>query len=251
MDDVFYVAVMQPVLHYTMGCVALRTPSWAPLTVSHSGLEINPESAVINTQGKPIPGLYACGEIGGGVHGANRLGGSSLLGCVVYGRVAGASAASYLLQGLTSGTIASQRLGQLAQQLETRVRIDPATKRVNLEFSWDNDSASASAQPSTSAAQSQPAQHGDDKVVETKEEAAPKKQEMKEYTLEEVAQHKAKGDIVRLVSDSLGGSWIADPSYSGSPSTGRCSTSPSSSRITLAVPRPSSCTPARTVRRSR
>ena len=52
------------------------------------GLEITPEAEIKSAQG-PIPGLFAAGEICGGVHGANRLGGSSLLGCVVYGRVAG------------------------------------------------------------------------------------------------------------------------------------------------------------------
>lgn len=43
------------------------------------GLEIDDQSQVIDTAGKPIPGLFASGEIAGGVHGANRLGGSSLL----------------------------------------------------------------------------------------------------------------------------------------------------------------------------
>jgi succinate dehydrogenase/fumarate reductase flavoprotein subunit len=43
------------------------------------GLEIGPDSTVKNTQDHVIPGLFACGEIAGGVHGANRLGGSSLL----------------------------------------------------------------------------------------------------------------------------------------------------------------------------
>ena len=62
MDDVFHVAIMTPVLHYTMG-----------------GLEIDPESRVLQDGGKPIPGLFAAGEVAGGVHGANRLGGSSLL----------------------------------------------------------------------------------------------------------------------------------------------------------------------------
>lgn len=62
MDDVFHVAVMTPVLHYTMG-----------------GLEIDSETRVIDLNGKPIPGLFAAGEVAGGVHGANRLGGSSLL----------------------------------------------------------------------------------------------------------------------------------------------------------------------------
>lgn len=43
------------------------------------GLEISEKSQVLDTAGVPIPGLFACGEIAGGVHGANRLGGSSLL----------------------------------------------------------------------------------------------------------------------------------------------------------------------------
>jgi succinate dehydrogenase/fumarate reductase flavoprotein subunit len=63
-NDVFYVAQMEPVLHYTMG-----------------GVEINAQSQVIGENGKPIEGLWASGELAGGVHGANRLGGSSLL-CV-------------------------------------------------------------------------------------------------------------------------------------------------------------------------
>ena len=84
-NDTFYVAVITPVVHYCMG-----------------GLEIDHESKVIGKQG-PITGLFACGELGGGVHGANRLGGSSLLGCVVYGRVAGESAVKYLFNNLSNG----------------------------------------------------------------------------------------------------------------------------------------------------
>ncbi|KAJ7502855.1 FAD binding domain-containing protein [Mycena galericulata] len=100
-DDVFNVAIMTPVLHYTMG-----------------GLEIDAESRVIDTAGKPIPGLFASGEVAGGVHGANRLGGSSLLGCVVFGRVSGDSAAAYLLQQ-SSAVIAKAggRLSAISGQL--------------------------------------------------------------------------------------------------------------------------------------
>ncbi|OBT51799.1 hypothetical protein VE04_07787 [Pseudogymnoascus sp. 24MN13] len=65
-DDYFYVAVMEPVLHFTMG-----------------GIEINDQAQILNSEGKPFEGLYACGELAGGVHGANRLGGSSLLGCAL------------------------------------------------------------------------------------------------------------------------------------------------------------------------
>merc|ERR1712073_71225 len=74
----FYVAIITPVIHYCMG-----------------GLEIDTDSAVVNAQGQAIPGLYAAGEVAGGVHGNNRLGGDSLLDCVVFGRVAGKAACKY------------------------------------------------------------------------------------------------------------------------------------------------------------
>merc|ERR1712178_417948 len=73
----FYVAIITPVIHYCMG-----------------GLEITADSEVVGPKGK-IPGLYAAGEIAGGVHGNNRLGGNSLLDCVVFGRVAAKAAIKY------------------------------------------------------------------------------------------------------------------------------------------------------------
>jgi len=74
----FYVAMITPVIHYCMG-----------------GLEITVDAEVLGAKGK-IPGLYAAGEIAGGVHGNNRLGGSSLLDCVVFGRVAAKAAIKYI-----------------------------------------------------------------------------------------------------------------------------------------------------------
>jgi len=79
-SEPFYVAIITPVIHYCMG-----------------GLEITVDSAVMNQQGKVIPGLYAAGEVMGGVHGNNRLGGNSLLDCVVFGRVSGKACAKYML----------------------------------------------------------------------------------------------------------------------------------------------------------
>merc|ERR1711937_838264 len=61
------------------------------------GLEVDVDSAVLVPTGKAIPGLYAAGEVAGGIHGNNRLGGNSLLDCVVFGRVAGLAAAKYIL----------------------------------------------------------------------------------------------------------------------------------------------------------
>merc|ERR1719221_18119 len=79
-SEPFYVAIITPVIHYCMG-----------------GLEIDVDSAVIGSNGKAIPGLYAAGEVAGGVHGNNRLGGNSLLDCVVFGRVAAKHCAKYML----------------------------------------------------------------------------------------------------------------------------------------------------------
>merc|ERR1711901_17745 len=76
----FYVAIITPVIHYCMG-----------------GLEIDTDSAVLGPKGKAIPGLYAAGEVAGGVHGNNRLGGNSLLDCVVFGRVSGRHCCEYML----------------------------------------------------------------------------------------------------------------------------------------------------------
>lgn len=57
------------------------------------GVLVDEQAHVLDASGKPIPGLYASGEVIGGVHGKNRLGGSSLLEAVVFGRIAGEMAA--------------------------------------------------------------------------------------------------------------------------------------------------------------
>lgn len=57
------------------------------------GIEVDSQSHVLDEKGNTIPGLYAAGEVIGGVHGKNRLAGSSLLEAVVFGRIAGETAA--------------------------------------------------------------------------------------------------------------------------------------------------------------
>ncbi len=64
------------------------------------GLEISEEGQILRGDGSPIAGLYAAGEVAGGVHGNNRLGGNALLECVVFGRRTGAHAAKHI--GLTT-----------------------------------------------------------------------------------------------------------------------------------------------------
>ncbi|KAJ7096998.1 Flavocytochrome c [Mycena crocata] len=77
-DEALAVAIITPVVHYTMG-----------------GLTVDARARVLSAAdgAPPIPGLFAAGEVIGGVHGRNRLAGSSLLEAVVFGRIAGASAA--------------------------------------------------------------------------------------------------------------------------------------------------------------
>jgi len=74
----FYVAIITPVIHYCMG-----------------GLETTVKGECVRND-KAVPGLYVAGEAAGGVHGNNRLGGNSLLDCVVFGRVAGRNASCYM-----------------------------------------------------------------------------------------------------------------------------------------------------------
>jgi len=69
--------MITPCIHYTMG-----------------GLSITPNAEVLNEKGEVIKGLLAAGEVTGGLHGANRLAGNSLLECTVFGRIAGERASS-------------------------------------------------------------------------------------------------------------------------------------------------------------
>ncbi|ESL07380.1 NADH-dependent fumarate reductase [Trypanosoma rangeli SC58] len=80
----FYVAFVTPSIHYTMGG-CLISPS----------AEIQMEGGQSSFFGRrrSILGLFGAGEVTGGVHGRNRLGGNSLLECVVFGRIAGDRAA--------------------------------------------------------------------------------------------------------------------------------------------------------------
>ncbi|MGL5152963.1 MAG: flavocytochrome c [Clostridium sp.] len=74
-----YAIPVTPAVHHTMG-----------------GVKINTNAEVVNKDGNVIPGLFAAGEITGGVHGGNRLGGNALADIVVYGRTAGKNAAAFI-----------------------------------------------------------------------------------------------------------------------------------------------------------
>ncbi|HWO94147.1 MAG TPA: FAD-binding protein, partial [Dehalococcoidia bacterium] len=83
-----------PTMHYMMG-----------------GIRVDPE-----TQASTVPGLYACGECAGGMHGGNRLGGNSLSDLLVFGQRAGAAAAEYA-KGTSQGSMDPDQLDATAREL--------------------------------------------------------------------------------------------------------------------------------------
>ena len=178
-SDEFHVALMEPVLHFTMG-----------------GVEIDDQARILIDDGKKaLEGLWACGELAGGVHGSNRLGGSALLGCVVYGRVAGAGAANYLFQKLLAegggGGSAQARLQQIS------LHIDPARPgRITVDWNSGGAGGSYGSQPegqvSTAAVQNDTGSSSDPAKVKK----PAKKLEIpdKEFSLEDIAKHNTKED---------------------------------------------------------
>ena len=77
----FYAIMVTPAVHHTMG-----------------GVKIDPKPQVYNTDGQVIPGYYAAGEVTGGVHGGNRLGGNAQADIVTFGRIAGQQSYIYAMQ---------------------------------------------------------------------------------------------------------------------------------------------------------
>ena len=74
----FYATPRAPSIHHTMG-----------------GLQISTNAQVLDKNGKPIPGLYAAGEVTGGIHGFNRLGGNATADVLTFGRIAAKSAVAH------------------------------------------------------------------------------------------------------------------------------------------------------------
>jgi len=216
-DDSFYVAIVCPVVHYCMG-----------------GLRVNTATAVETTSGKPIQGLWAAGEVMGGTHGLNRLGGSSLLDCVVFGRVSGVEAAKYLLQNFLKTGGDSKALGRLSNVTghlgsgKTVVSVDQNSKRVTIDISFgegggaspasQNSSSNESATTTTSSSSTTEEENEDTKLLKAEAAAkkggssdsapaasAPAKGKGKDttYTLEDVAKHNKDTDCWVVVNGQV------------------------------------------------
>lgn len=200
MNDEYHVAVITPVLHYTMG-----------------GVKINEKAEIVRDDSSVITGLYAAGEVAGGVHGKNRLGGSGLLGAVVYGRVAGASAAKYLLEHLSTQR-AERRTAQLTGQLFSSLLIQQKPQGLVLTLGYQDgeeeqitETATSSQQPqSKSSSQKKsggPSSKGSssrdaDKTATVKANgvAAPSQ---KEYDMSEVSKHNTEADCWVVVNGEV------------------------------------------------
>jgi flavocytochrome c len=177
-NDSFWVSIVTPVVHYCMG-----------------GVEITPDSEIKGPNG-PINGLFGAGELCGGVHGANRLGGSSLLGCVVFGRVSGNTACRYMFSDLLQN---GGQGGSNNNGISAVVSVNPQSNKVNLEISWNaqgqvnvsQGSSASSSAPSVGPSASAPAP------------AAPAKDTNKEFTYEEVAKHNTEKDCWVVVNGQV------------------------------------------------
>ncbi len=75
----YYSIKIAPGIHYTMG-----------------GVKINTNTEVLDKNGSPIPGLFAAGEVAGGLHGQNRIGGNSVAEIIIFGRQAGIKSAEFV-----------------------------------------------------------------------------------------------------------------------------------------------------------
>jgi len=166
-DDIWHVAQITPLIHYCMG-----------------GIATDGDGQVVDRDEKVVPGLFAGGELIGGIHGVNRLGGSSLLDCVVYGRQSGKSAARYLLSNLLAGGSANAGTGAFD------LHVDPASSSVTV--SWGGKK---------SGKQGNVNELNDDSSGDVDENASfyasgteKKETKMQAYTMEEVGEHTTEQD---------------------------------------------------------
>eukprot|EP01121_Diplochlamys_sp_Union-15-3_P002066 TRINITY_DN11794_c0_g1_i1.p1 TRINITY_DN11794_c0_g1~~TRINITY_DN11794_c0_g1_i1.p1 ORF type:complete len:269 (-),score=53.90 TRINITY_DN11794_c0_g1_i1:279-965(-) len=174
------------------------------------GVQINPAAEIVRPSkdttkfGEAIPGLFAAGEVAGGVHGKNRLGGSGLLGCVVYGRVAGATAAKYLMNQLSSS--ANRRVGGLLGQLAPgsfSITVNPGQNSFTVQLPGGNSDASSSAAAPQQSTSSTSAPSTTTAAAGSSSSAPAASSSKKEYTYAEVEKHNTEKDCWVVVNGDV------------------------------------------------
>ena len=98
----FYAIKIAPGIHHTMG-----------------GIKIDEKAEVIDTDGNVIPGLFACGETTGGIHGGNRVGGNAVCDFIVFGRIAGMSASEFAKGGASEEAAPAEAAAPAADGVQT------------------------------------------------------------------------------------------------------------------------------------
>lgn len=192
-ENIYHVAFIARVLHFTMG-----------------GVKIDDQTRVIFSDGsseKPFSGLYAAGEVAGGVHGHNRLGGSSLLACVVFGRLAADEATEFLMKHLSLNSEASSSTAAATERLnQINLHINPQTKSFTVTF---EDGASATTTTTSSSNATLTNSNSSSNTKKPAADALTKKQAeytqfkipSKEFTEEEVAKHNKADDCWVIVKN--------------------------------------------------
>lgn len=180
-QQAFHVALVTPVIHYCMG-----------------GLQINRNAQVLDKDGHEIPGLFAAGETTGGVHGYNRLGGNSLLDCVVFGRTAGLAAVKHYLGDKTRST-SLQKLAGLEGSEQA-------------EAHEEKEEAAPSSRPPEAVSTAMRLS-----VVEAPQKSEEASKGKKVFSEEEVAQHNNKDNCWVVLHDKVYDLTTFLPDHPGGP----------------------------------
>lgn len=181
----YHVAFVTRVLHFTMG-----------------GIKINDKSQVIHKGDleAPFKGLYAAGEVAGGVHGHNRLGGSSLLACVVYGRLAADQASSFLMRNLSSASSGDATEAATARLNQISLHIDPNKKLVTIDLA-DRPKNVTPPQSSPLSAKKQDSEPAPSNPNTKQGFATSFEVPDKVFTAEEIAKHNSASDCWVIVKN--------------------------------------------------